>query len=91
MVRQLNGDLVRKVGRVNKYKRPKAFTDLYRSALYGAYNSGATVGQAMGQAKARAAKSGVEIASLSGIKEYGKNDREWRLSVREVYPWLKRK
>lgn len=94
LVFQHKGEFVevgRHVGRTTKYHRPRTFDDIYHSALYGASRTGATVGQAFRIACARATERNVEIETPTRMKSYKPEDREWKLSVREVYPWIKPK
>lgn len=91
MVRQIDGELVRKVGRDVKYKAPKAFDDLFRSALFGAYATGQTVKQAFAVARMRAKQSGVDPVPGGKIFVPKKGDPLWDRSVRHVYPNMKPK
>lgn len=90
MVRQIDGELVKKVGRVSKYRAPKAFDDYLRSAVYGGYMAGQTVRQAYKVASMRASEAGVQARPEKFyIPEPGSD--QWSRSVREVYPWAKPK
>lgn len=90
MVRQLDGELVRKIGRDVKYKAPKSFEDYLRSSIYGGYASGQTVKQAYKVATIRAAEAGVEPGPTS-LNVPEENSDRWHRSVREVYPWARPK
>ena len=86
MVREEDGTLVRKVGRIVKHKPAKTFDDYYRSALYGAFASGQTVKQAYSYAKHRAKRDGVAVESGGRMFVPPAGDARWHRSVREVYP-----
>lgn len=90
MVRQLDGELVKKVGREVKYKAAKTFEDYLRSAIYGGYASGQTVKQAYKVAQIRAAEHGVATSATS-IQMPLAGSEQWHRSVREVYPWARPK
>ena len=86
MVRQIDGTLVRKLGRHVKHKAPKAYDDFIRSAIYAGFFNGATVKQAFNQAGARARKAGVPMRPGGKVYILPKNDPRWHHSVRDVYP-----
>ena len=92
MVRQLDGTLVRKTGRLVKYKPPKTFDNHYRQALFAAYKSNRQVYQAFGHAVQLAKRAGTEIDfEECNIFIPRDIDPEWRAPVREVYPWARGK
>lgn len=90
MVRQLDGELKKQIGRTVKYKTPKTFDDYLRSAAYGGYMSGQTVGQMVHVAQARAAKDKVDPTPHSFYLP-AQDSVERGRSVREVYPWARPK
>lgn len=90
IVRQLDGDLVRKAGRVVKHKAPKAYDDYLRSAIYAGHFKGMTVKQAHYVARARARKDGIEITRTS-LYEPAVGSGDWDRSCREIYPNFKPK
>lgn len=90
-VRQLNGQLVRKVGRLVKYKRPKDANDIYRSALYAAESMGQSVKQAMIIFQSRTKKKGLDL-KLSDVTQYAVppwDSFEARLAVSDLYPRIR--
>lgn len=91
MVRQLDGELVRKTGRIVKPKAPKSFESILRSSIYGAYKRGMTVNQALWLANTRAKEAGVKDRNPGGINvpDWGTPERD--KAVREYYPWAKPK
>lgn len=90
MVRQLDGELVRKQGRVVKHKKAKQFDDYMRSAVFGCWHSGKTVKQAYWIAKQRAASAGVKTRAVAfPLPETG--SYKWHRSVCEVYPSMEPK
>lgn len=90
MVRQLDGELVKKVGRVNKHKPAKTFDDYLRSAIFGCWHEGKTVKQAYWIAQQRARSAGVKTKpDKFCVPEVG--SPRWHLSVREVYPGMRPK
>lgn len=88
MVRQLDGELVRKTGRNVKHKRVKSFDDYLRSAVYGCWHSGKTLKQAYWIAQQRAKSAGVKAKPDKFPLPDRASDR-WHRSVREVYPGMK--
>lgn len=90
MVRQLDGELVRKVGRVVKHKPLPSFDGLLRSALYAGWSRGMTVKQAFYIARQSAEKKGVPITQAA-IYQPATGSPEWHRSVREIYPGMKPK
>lgn len=90
MVRQLDGELVRKTGRVVKHKAPKSFDDYMRSAIYGCWHTGKTVKQAYFLAQQRAKSAGIKAKPDKFPLPTAESD-SWQRSVREVYPNMKPK
>lgn len=90
MVRQLDGELVKKVGRTVKHKAPKNFDNYFRSAIFGCWHTGKTVKQAFWIAKQRAKAAGVP-AKPQSLYVPPVGSEEWHRSVREVYPGMRPK
>lgn len=91
MVRQLDGALVRKTGRLVKHKPAKTYESILRGALFGAYRNGKTVGQALWMADQRAQAAGVTERNPGRIDVPAWDSIDRERSVREVYPWAKPK
>lgn len=89
LVRELDGRLVKKIGRDVKYKPPKTFDDYFRSALYGGYSKCQTVKQAYKVAKIRAEKDGVKLNPAGTVFVPPTGDARWHRSIRDVYPTFK--
>jgi DNA repair protein RadD len=85
IVRQIDGQLVKKTGRDTKYKAPKTFDQVWRSQLYASSILGHSVSQAFHLAAKKAEKQGVPVETKA-YQLPDKGSAEWRKSVREVYP-----
>lgn len=90
MVRQLDGELVKKVGRTVKHKAPKNFDSYLRSAIFGCWSTGKSVKQAYWIATQRAKAAGVPARPESLHVPPNGSDK-WHRSVREVYPGMRPK
>lgn len=88
LIRQLDGKLVRKSGRMAKYKRPKTWDDYYRSAIYASHHAGFSVAQAYSMARHRAAKDGVKPAK-GHLHVPVDGSPEWKRSVKTMFPDMK--
>ncbi len=86
MVRQLDGTLVQKTGRVVPYKKPKTFDDYLRQAVFQGYYSHMTVRQAYAIARQKAEADGVETLASGAYPLPAAGAPEWDYSVRRVYP-----
>ena len=86
MIRELDGTLVRKVGRLVKYKQPKTFDDYMRSQIYAGYHKGHSVRTAYEIARARASQDkNLNRNAKSTIRLPPDGHEAWEESVREVY------
>lgn len=90
IVRQMDGELVKKTGRDTKYKAPKTFDDIYRSQLYASSYLGHSVAQAYAMAMRKAQKENIPVGSGSSLVPDPKSPA-WGHSVRQAYPFLNRR
>jgi len=89
-VRELDGTILVKKGRMVKHKPKKNFDDILRGRLYAGYRCGHSVKQAHRLAVTQANKLDiVPIASSIGLPASG-SDR-WHKPIRQVYPKFKPK
>lgn len=91
-VRQLEGELTRRKGRLVKFKKnkPPSADDFFRGVLYRCARSGKTVGQATGLAYAQGKAKGFNVfQDCRSIPVYSKGDPEWMLQVKAVYTWIR--
>lgn len=91
MVRQVDGELTRKVGRTVKHKPTKSFDDYFRSALFGGFASGSSVKQAYKLAEIKARNAGVKPRPGGALFVPATGSPDWHRSVREIYPRFKPK
>ncbi|MGB5289550.1 MAG: Hint domain-containing homing endonuclease [Ignavibacteriaceae bacterium] len=82
-VRQTDDQLVKKVGRVLKYKKPKNWNDHFTSALYAMGVRGGTVSQAVAIAQAKTREMG-DVPPNEYRQDILDN---WSKTVRQAYPW----
>lgn len=84
-VRQLDGTVLVKKGRIVKHKPDKTFDDILRGRLYAGYRIGHSVKQAYRTAVTEAnAKDIVPVAKSIGLPVSG--HPSWNRPVRQVYP-----
>ena len=88
LMREADGTLVRKSGRMVKYKPEKTFDDYYRSAIYGGHHAGMSVAQAYNIARHRARKAGVRVFK-EDLYVPPDGSREWKQSVKSLFPHMK--
>ena len=89
-VRQLDGTVLVKKGRIVKHKPAKTFDDILRGRLYAGYRVGHSVKQAYRTAVAEAnEKDIVPVAKSIGLPVQG--HPSWHRPVRQVYPKFKPK
>lgn len=90
MVRQLDGTLVRKVGRDTKYKKPKDFNDILSAQLFRGAQVGMKLSSAMFLAKKEAEKKGIPVEKIKFNLPPPGSDK-WKMEVGDYYPKMKRK